>query len=179
MAYRPSKRARRSFEIEPPNIAPMMNLMVVLIPLLLTSAEFVRLGVIELNLPPAATGPDGTMLNQMPIESQKKLDLTVTVTDRGFFISSSMAVLSGSAEGGPTIPLVNGAYDYRALSLKLYEIKQRAVSQFSDANHIILMAEPNVDYQTIVSTMDASRALRLPGRIESLFPDVSLSAGVF
>jgi len=179
MAYRPSKRARRSIETEPPNIAPMMNLMVVLIPLLLTSAEFVRLGVIELNLPPAAAGPDGTVLNQMPIESQRKLDLTVTITDRGFFISSAMAVLSGTVQGNPTIPLENGNYDFQALSQKLYDIKQRAVNQFADADHIILMAEPNVDYQTVVSTMDASRTIRLHGQLEQLFPDVSLSAGVF
>ena len=179
MAYRPSKRAKHISELDHPNIAPMMNLMVVLIPLLLTSAEFVRLGVIELNLPPAAEGPDGTALNQMPIENQMKLDLTVTITDRGFFISSSMAVLSGATYGEPTIPLINGSYDYNSLSQKLYEIKQRAVFQFPDADHIILMAEPNVSYQTVVSTMDASRAIRIDGQLQSLFPDVSLSAGVF
>jgi biopolymer transport protein ExbD len=178
MAYRPSKRTRRPFDLDHPNITPMMNLMVVLIPLLLTSAEFVRLGVIELNLPPAAVGPEGTDLMNMPVESQKKLDLTITITDQGFFISSAMAVLSGLG-GTPTIPLVNGDYDYDALSAKLYEIKQRALNRFSDADHIILLAEPNVNYQTVVSTMDASRSIRINGRWESLYPDVSLSAGVF
>ena len=87
MAYRPSKRSRAEHDGAPPNITPMMNLMVVLIPLLLTSAEFVRLGVIEINLPPAAVGTEGEMLADLPQEELKKLDLSVTVTDQGFFIS--------------------------------------------------------------------------------------------
>ena len=179
MAYKPSKRMKRSFEMDHPNITPMMNLMVVLIPLLLTSAEFVRLGVIELNLPPAAAGNAAAVIEEMPIETQRKLDLTVTITDRGFFISSSLAVLSGLNEGEPTIPLSTDSYDFDALTSRLLEIKSRAVGKFSDTDQIIIMAEPNVDYQTIVSTMDASRSADVDGKQEVLFPDVSLSAGVF
>lgn len=178
MASRPSKRAHHGFELEHTNITPMMNLMVVLIPLLLTSAEFVRLGIIELNLPPAASGPDANALAEMPIESIQKLDLTVTVTNRGFFISSALAVLSGDQEGEPTIPMNQGAYDYVALSQKLYEIKGKAADNFPDTEQIILMAEPDVDYQTVVSTMDAARSIRRNGTTELLFPDVSLSAGI-
>lgn len=179
MAYRPSKRLSRSLGEVHPNITPMMNLMVVLIPLLLTSAEFVRLGVIEINLPPAAMGPEGEMLEDLPLEESLKLDLSVTITDRGFFISSSMAVLSGDIEGEPSIPLVNGAYDFQALSMKLYDVKKKAENRFTDADRIILMAEPSVDYQTVISTMDAARTARINGRREILFPEVSLAAGVF
>jgi len=179
MAYRPSKRRTYGSEWVHTNITPMMNLMVVLIPLLLTSAEFVRLGVIELNLPPAALGPEGKMLAELPQEERRKLDLTVTITDRGFFISSSLAVLGGLREGEPSIPLLNGEYDFPSLSVKLFEIKKRAVNHFPDSDRIILMAEPEVDYQTVVSTMDASRSIRVNGKVEILFPDVSLSAGIF
>lgn len=178
MASRPSKRAHHSFELEHTNITPMMNLMVVLIPLLLTSAEFVRLGIIELNLPPASAGPDGKTLAEMPLESIQKLDLTVTITNQGFFISSALAVLSGLREGEPTIPLNQGSYDFPALSEKLYEIKAKALGAFPDTEQIILMAEPEVDYQTVVSTMDAARSIRRNGSSELLFPDVSLSAGI-
>ncbi len=179
MAYKPSKRAKHGSEWTHTNITPMMNLMVVLIPLLLTSAEFVKLGVIELNLPPAAVGPDGQLLAELPQESIKKLDLTVTITDRGFFISSSMAVLGGEIAGEPTIPIEGSMYNYTALSAQLHEIKQRAMNRFPDTNQIIIMAEPNVDYQTVISTMDASRAIEINGSLVELFPDVSLSAGVF
>lgn len=179
MAFRPSKRARHGFELEHTNITPMMNLMVVLIPLLLTSAEFVRLGVIELNLPPASAGPESEALSQMPAESFQKLDLAVTITNEGFFISSALAVLSGNQTGEPTVPLNNGEYDFDALSDKLYEIKQKAEGKFPDTEQIILMAELDVDYQTVVSTMDAARTIQKGDQDLILFPDVSLSAGIF
>lgn len=179
MAYRPSRRGKREFGMVHTNITPMMNLMVVLIPLLLTSTEFVRLGVIEINLPPAAVGPEGMMLNELPQEERKKLDLAVTITDKGFFISSSLAVLSGEREGAPSIPLADEEHDFQALSDKLYEIKKKAGEQFPDSNQIIIMAEPDVGYQTIVSTMDAARSIRTEGKLMELFPEVSLSAGIF
>lgn len=184
MAYRPSKRQKHGAEDAQANITPMMNLMVVLIPLLLTSAEFVKLGVIELNLPPAASGPEASRLDQVPQETIKRLDLTVTITDRGFFISSALAVLSGAAEGEPTIPLLTGddgqaAHDYNALSRKLIEIKEAAAVNFPDTEKIILLAEDSISYQTVVSTMDAARSFRQNGAEQALFPEVSLSAGVF
>ena len=179
MAYKPSKRTRSGFEMVQPNITPMMNLMVVLIPLLLTSAEFVKLGIIEMNLPPAVVGDKNEMLSQIPEENQKKLDLAVTITDRGFFISSSMAVLSGEQAGEPTIPLAGEEYDFESLTLKLAEIKMKAEGKFPDTEQIILMAEPGIDYQTIVSTMDASRYRRFNNVLEPLFPNVNLSAGIF
>ena len=162
MAYRPSKRAKHGSEWVHTNITPMMNLMVILIPLLLTSAEFVKLGVIE-----------------MPQEDMKRLDLSISVTDRGFFISSSYDVLQGDIEGEPSIPLVNDIYDFQALTMKLYEIKQKAENRFPDANQIIIIAEQDIDYQTLVSTMDATRLIKINGINEILFPDVSLSAGIF
>ena len=179
MAYRPSRRSKREFALVHTNITPMMNLMVVLIPLLLTSAEFVKLGVIELNLPPAALGPEGEMLAELPQEERKNLDLTVTITDRGFFISSSMAVLAGDRAGEPSIPLVNGEYDFYTLSVKLLEIKRKAGNNFPDSEQIIIMAEPDIDYQTVISTMDAARSINVNGLIEELFPEVSLSAGIY
>jgi len=179
MAYRPSKKVKHGYEWVHTNITPMMNLMVVLIPLLLTSAEFVKLGVIELNLPPAAVGPEGKILAKLPQEERKKLDLAVTITDKGFFISSSLAVLSGVKKGEPSVPLVNGKYNFKMLSAELYEIKKKAGNKFPDTNKIILMAEPDISYQTVVSTMDAARSIKTDGKIVELFPAVSLSAGVF
>lgn len=176
MAYRPSRRIKHSEDTDQPNVTPMMNLMVVLIPLLLTSAEFVKLGVIELNLPPAASGT-GDMLSEMPRETVRRLDLAVTITDHGFFISSSLAVLAGS-KGEPALPKINGEYDFSGLSEKLYEIKKEAILRFPDHDQIIIMAESDVDYQTIISTMDASRSITDHDQVKALFPEVSLSAGV-
>ena len=182
MAYRPSKRMKHGTEYVQPNITPMMNLMVVLIPLLLTSAEFVQLGVIELNLPPAAEGEAGS--SSMPSEDVRKLDLTVTITDKGFFISTSMAVLGSEGEEEQSVPMKRTAgdslvHDYTRLSEKLFEIKKEAGNRFPDVDKLIIVAEPDIDYQTVVSTMDACKLGIVNGEEVVLFPEVSLSAGVF
>ncbi|MFO7891094.1 MAG: biopolymer transporter ExbD [bacterium] len=179
MVHRPSKMMKHDIEEMHFNITPMMNLMVVLIPLLLSSAEFVRLGIIELNLPPAASEQRMEMEKEIPEEHQKELDLTVTVTDQGFFISSSLAVLSGAETNKPSLPLVDGQHDFDMLTNKLYEIKQKAGTRFGDTNEIIIMAESDITYQTIVKTMDASRQVEVEGKTIILFPNVSFSARIY
>jgi biopolymer transport protein ExbD len=175
MAYRPSyRRTERRIENLEPNLTPVMNLMVVIIPLLLTSAQYIKISVIELNLPPAV-GAKSVQVEK-PKETELKLDLAVTITDKGFFLSSAAAIMR--SEQGPSIPKVNGSYDFNQLSQKLYEIKQKAIGRFADTNSIIIQAEPHIDYQTLVSTMDASRSISIAGRELSLFPKVAVSAAV-
>lgn len=176
MAFRPSQRSLRPKEEADPNLTPVMNLMVVLIPLLLTSAQFIKLGMIEVNLPPAVSA---SAFQNMPKENEKKLDLTVTVTDAGFYLASSLAVARSGDGEGPTIPkLEDGSYDFANLAENLYEIKKKATGVFSDSDRIIIVAEPEIDYQTVVSTMDAARMFKVNEAPFPLFPTVSLSATV-
>ena len=158
-------------------MTPIMNLMVVLIPLLLSSATLVKIGVIELNLPPAV----GTSVSQKqaPKETEKKLDLAVTITKQGFFVSSSMSILRGANDKEPSIPLtVDGNYNFEELSKKLHEIKKQALEIFSDTDKVVIQAEPDINYQMLVTTMDATRNIIIDNQKISLFPDVSLAAGV-
>ena len=78
MAYRPSYRRSSLDEEVELNLTPVMNLMVVLIPLLLSSAQFIKIGIIDLNLPPAV-GAQGEAV-KAPKEAEIKLDLAVTIT---------------------------------------------------------------------------------------------------
>ena len=56
MAFKPSaRRLSQSLEMDL-DIRPVMNLMVVLIPLLLAGTVLVELSIIEINLPPAQSG---------------------------------------------------------------------------------------------------------------------------
>ena len=175
MAYKPSlRRTRISMHDVEPSMTPIMNLMVVLIPLLLSSAQLIKISVIELNLPPAK-GARSTELNK-PKEKELKLDLAVTITNKGFYLSSSGAILK--SKDGPSIPIKNGEYDYELLANTLYEIKKKAEGRFKDSNSIIIQAEPDINYQTLVSTMDASRLINIKGKKMSLFPNVSVSAFV-
>jgi len=173
MAYRPSlRRTRVSIQDLEPNLTPIMNLMVVLIPLLLTSAQLIKISVIELNLPPAA-GPEITE-EAPPKEEDLRLELAVTITDKGFILSSPADILG--SDSGPSIPKLDGEYDYELLAQTLYKIKQKAFGKYEDTDSIIIQAESDVDYQTLVSTMDAARAIRMDDKLVSLFPQVSISA---
>ncbi len=175
MAYRPSRRqSRRASEAIEPNLTPIMNLMVVLIPLLLTSVQLIKISVIELNLPPEAKEQP---LTEQKDEKQVRLDLAIVITDEGFYLSSASAVLR-SRPAEPSIPLKDGEYDYAALAEQLYAIKMKAADRFQDTESITIQAEPNIDYQTLVSTMDAARAIRLDGRQIALFPKASISAAM-
>ncbi|MBN2357579.1 biopolymer transporter ExbD [candidate division KSB1 bacterium] len=177
MAYKPSKRRMYEPEYVGLNLFPVMNLLVVLIPLLLSTATFVKLGVIELNLPKAASGP----LAQQTLgkESQRSLDLTITITGRGFYLSSSRIILRDPGSGGPTIPVLsNGAYNYLELSTQLFELKQKISSTFFDSKRIILQATRDIEYQILVDTIDAARSIHMDGKQYELFPDVVISAGI-
>ncbi|MDZ7337780.1 MAG: biopolymer transporter ExbD [candidate division KSB1 bacterium] len=182
MAFRPSLRSSRTFaEQVEINLFPVMNLMVVLIPLLLSTVTFVRIGVIQLDLPPATLVPSDRTTG-LPREEERTLDLAVTITDRGFYISSALGVLR-AADGGPYIPKKLGAegvevYDFDRLSSVLAEIKSKAQGRFRDDERVIIQAEPSVRYQVVVSTMDAARSYQVEGRTVSLFPQVALAAGV-
>jgi len=159
------------------NIFPMMNLMVVLVPLLLSTATAIKIGVIELNLPQAVGG--SITETKVPTESMRSLDLTITITSEGFFISSSIAILKGGDSDEPTISkFPDGNYDYDELGRTLYEIKQKIAGKPHDTKKIILQAESDVQYQVLVSTMDASRSLRIEENQVELFPQVIVSAGL-
>jgi biopolymer transport protein TolR len=111
--HRPSdrKRATPEGDIEL-NLLPFMNLMTLLIPFLLASVQFVTLAVIDSSLP--AIG------QPKPSDEKKKdekppLNLTVGITDEGFTVAGSAAVLGCKNGGGAsddactTIPLTSNA----------------------------------------------------------------------
>lgn len=155
-----------------------MNLMVVLVPLLLSTATAVKIGVIDLNLPQAV----GSSVTEqgVPSEPQESLDLTVTITKDGFYLSSSKAILKQPETGGPTIAkLPDGSYDFAALNEQLLKVKEKLIgTPLEKTKQIIIQAEPNIEYQTLVDTMDAARSARINGNEIELFPVVIISAGI-
>ncbi|MDZ7362967.1 MAG: biopolymer transporter ExbD [candidate division KSB1 bacterium] len=180
MAFRPSLRRHLKMESTDLNLTPVMNLMVVMIPMLLSGSQFIKLGIIELNLPPAAgASVAGNPTTALPKEEQRSLDLTISITARGFYLSSALTVLHGKDSAGPTIPAKpDGEYDFVELAKKLHDVKQKAQGIFPDADAIVLQAEKDIKYQTLVDTMDAARMIEIDGKVIELFPRVALSAGV-
>jgi biopolymer transport protein ExbD len=69
-------------EVVETDLKPFMNLMVVLIPMLLLSAEFAKVAIIDINLPEKRGSQTKTAVKQAPTEDKSnKLLLTAIITD--------------------------------------------------------------------------------------------------
>ncbi len=181
MAYEPSKR-RKSEELDMElDIRPVMNLMVVLIPLLLAGAEFVKVGIIEINLPPAKTQGPGQNKETLAKEKekQKMLNLKLVITDQGITIGNDFGILRDASGKGPTVgKTADGQYDFAKLREKLIELKKKIKGQgFVDENRLIITAEPQIEYQTIIRVMDNVQTYedQETKTVEPLFPEVSFA----
>jgi biopolymer transport protein ExbD len=123
-------RNRDSEEVADTDVTPMLNLMVMLIPFLLTSSEFVKIGAIEMKLP-ESTKPSAVQAEAPAEEHQgPKLNLGVVITSKGFGIFDYFKEAKPDSSVGDKpadIPLVNGEYDFQALNDRLADIKKKAL----------------------------------------------------
>ena len=136
-SYRVSDRRIREEVDTEPNIVPFMNLMVVLIPLLLSSSEFVKLGMIELKLPESAAGGGGPG-GEEEEKKNARVDLGIVITEKGFNLFHYFKKDSAATGGDVEIPKVNGEYDFAALNKKVAEVKRQALYE------IIRLAKPDL-----------------------------------
>lgn len=93
---------------EEPDLAPFMNLVIILIPMLLLSVVFLEVAVINVTMP---IGGAATQDEDADEDDEKELDLTVTVAMNGFYVSAWGDVqepIEGCGPSGPTICLVDG-----------------------------------------------------------------------
>ena len=165
------------------NLVPYLDIVMNLIMFLLATVTFsATMTSINVNLPTALASP------QSPVAPtpQQELNLTVSVTEKGFTIATSAAVLfrgfrlESPAAGQtsvvqttselPTLPLVGGQPDLEGLSRVLAQIKERYPAE----ERAMLTATPQIPYDLVVHTMDAMRSTG--GKV--LFPSVLLGTGV-
>ena len=181
MAFRPSMKKKATFPQIELNITPVMNLMVVLIPILLIQSAAIKLAIHEVNLPSTSaqtTAPPAEKEKKV----EKKLELTVFIEEDGFHIISAFGK---EKEGEPTIPLKDNEYDYEGLTNKLIEIKEKMGESkvvFSDSTNVIIIGKPETKYDIIIKVMDSSKWYEQEGEGEltkrlKLFPDTLLSPG--
>jgi biopolymer transport protein ExbD len=144
-------------EVADTDVTPMLNLMVMLIPFLLTSSEFVKMGAIELKLPESSQEGGGGGEESM---QSAKLDLGVVITSKGFNVfhyynqaEKAAAMNQTLGEKPPDIPLVNGKYNYRELNAKLAEVKQKVLYDIVKAYYPSLSADASLMqlYRTYLS----------------------------
>jgi len=160
MAFSPSKRKdkalSRLIETDDIDVTPLMNVMVILIPFLISMAVFTQIATINFSLPPAMAEGDAPA-GEEPKE-ENKLDISIAMTDRGFTVTGTGQIL-------PLIPLLNDKYDLEALNRILRVVKM----QYPNQEDVVLIIEPDIFYEDIVSVMDLCR--------DAQFPNIGLSGG--
>ncbi|TYK65400.1 biopolymer transporter ExbD [Colwellia echini] len=162
---------RRRRRVNPPeaelDITSFMNLMIVLVPVLLLSLVFSQVRILNLQL------PVGSQAASDPNDQPKVLELVIDQT--GFELNYPAGVLlkrfDKTAEG----------YQFANLSTYLQDLKltfQQGEPENQDKKDIVLLLTPEIDYQTIVTTMDTVRSFKAVVAANlvdaELFPQISL-----
>jgi len=144
------------------DVTAFINLIVVLVPFLLSTAVFTRLAVVDLSLPAQSTGA----LERL---SADKLNLEVVIRADGIEVGDR---IGGLIQRIPRTE--SGRHDVPALGLLARTIKER----FPDKTDATVLPEPNVPYDVLVQVMDALRAGRQVQGAKivevALFPDISI-----
>lgn len=164
-------KRRRQQEDAELNITSFMNLMIVLVPVLLLSMVFSRITVLELNLPDSASAESS--------QDNEDLDFLEVVIYPDYLGINHPA----GNRAYSVCPLKSGEnageHNFKELSTALQQIKVRLEDTYQiEKNDIVLLAQPDTDYQTIVSTMDAARSFKAVVAANlvdaALFPEISL-----
>ena len=141
-------------------ITAFINLIVVLVPFLLSTAVFTRLAVLDLALPAPSAGVEKLKVDTLQLEVVIRPD-ALEVGDR---IGGLILRIPATATGP----------DVRALQTLVQQLKTR----FPDKLDATVLAEPNTSYDTLVQVMDAVRAGHMTQGAKvvrsELFPNISI-----
>ena len=125
-------------------ITAFINLIVVLVPFLLSTAVFSRLAVLDLLLPAQSSGVEQLKAGDLKLEIVIRPD-SIEVGDRIGGLIQRITNPGTSAGAG---------YDLRALSTLMQSIK----AKFPDTAEATILAQPDTSYDVLVQVMDAVRA---------------------
>lgn len=146
------------------DVTSFMNLMIVLVPVLLITLTFTQAAVLDIHLPELTGGA----ANSQSSQSQ----LVVKIRDDGFEVYYPDDVLIQE------VPNIETEEDNRRDYLRLSSVMQKIKGQLGETRKILLLSEPTVDYQSLVSTMDAVKSYKtvvVASVVEvELFPEISL-----
>lgn len=148
-------------------ITAFINLIVVLVPFLLSTAVFTRLAVMDLTLPP----PN----NSSAVEQLKgDLQLEVVIRRDAIEVGDRIGGLIQRIETTPAAAGTAAAHDTKTLANLMVQVK----AKFPDKKEAAILAEPETPYDHLVQVMDAVRSqVQVSGnKIVSteLFPNISV-----
>ena len=141
-------------------ITAFINLIVVLVPFLLSTAVFTRMAVIDLSLPAQSSGVEKLKADNLQLEIVIRPD-ALEVGDR----------IGGLIQ---RIPNIATGHDTHALAVLAQQLKTR----FPDKTEATVLPEPNTSYDTLVQVMDAVRIGQVAQGTAvvsaELFPNISI-----
>jgi len=150
-------------------VTAFINVIVVLVPFLLSTAVFTRLSVIELTLP----APSSSAVEQLKVEDLK---LEVVIRPASLDVGDRIGGLIQS------IPSNAKGYDTAALNTLMQQVK----AKFPAVTAATVLAQPDTPYELLVQVMDAVREQRPPATAGSkaspalpLFPDIAIGDAPF
>ena len=142
MSARKNSRSFRAHVEDDLEIMPLMNLFVALIPMLLISAVFLNVTVIDMKAP-----PPGETMAQDPGEA---LALTVAIEDDSF-------VLAGNGLDRKEIPREDEqAWDMLSMAFQV------VVAAYPLNEDVVIVSRNHTRYNDIIAVMDAARDAGLP-----------------
>lgn len=133
-------------------LRPLMNVFIVLIPMLLMSAVFIEIRVIEMSMPRAA---DGSTVQQ----AQAPLELAIRIRKDAYLVEGAGIVLQTiprPAVSNPKDPLGTAA------SAALTRVLLGIAATHPENKDIRIIATSDTHYHEIVALMDLARAAGLP-----------------
>ncbi len=154
------------------DITSFMNLMIILVPVLLMSMVFSHVTVLDLKLPDLSSDPQ-----------QAQQDLKNETLELIIFADE---ILVNFPAGVPVkrLPKIEDeatgefVYDFKLLSDTLQEVKRILAGKNVDKDDILILSQPDTDYQTIVKAMDTVRSFKAVHAASvvdaELFPVISL-----
>lgn len=162
MALNFKKKAQEEADLD---VTSFMNLMIVLVPVMLLSLTFTQITVHEIRLPDLSQSTESSQ------ETPPKLEVLLTDAGIKVFYPSNILV-----KDIPVKEIENGkAHDFEQLSMVMQEVKK----QLAEKRDVLLLSGSNVDYQSLVSAMDAVKSYKTvvaASLVEvELFPEISLA----
>ena len=163
-----SKYQQRHTDDADIDVTAFMNLMIVLVPVLLLSMTFTQITVLDISLPELTGGSQ--------VSSAEQSQLEVEINPDGFKVYYPTNTLIQEIPAGQLDAGIE--HDYLRLSQVLQEVKK----QLQDKTDILILSRPDVDYQTLIQTMDAAKSYQTvvaANLVEvELFPNISLGDAI-
>lgn len=150
------------------NIVPYLDIIMNIIVFVISTLSVVFMSTIDTE-PPSMPEPGKGRATQ-DIKT-KALNLSAMITSDGVALKTSdghIATGCNSFGQGVTVPKVDGKYDGKELSRCARELKKKN-ERAANELQVTITANPDVDYQTVIETMDALRR----DNEGDLFPSVS------